>query len=854
MINFSTIQKTIFLSICFLFYWQILKAQTDSIASKELDEIIISASKTKENILKSPISIEKIGTRTLRASPKFSAFDMLENVKGLQILIPSLGFKVFNARGFANTTNVRFVQLVDGMDNQAPHIGSPLASVLMPSDLDIQNIEIVPGVSSAVFGMNSLNGLVNVISKNPFDFQGLDVQQKVGFNHFNNPSNDINPQVFSETNLRFAKSVHPKWAFKVNFTYLKGYDWIASSQTDLNPNANSSTQLFGLDNPAFDAVNSYGNESPNRRTLNLGGKNYVVSRTGYYENEIADYNLQNIKTDAAIHFRPKENIEIIYTYRFADLDNVYQRTNRFRLNNYRLQQHGLSFQSPFISAKAYLTTENTGQSYNIRSIAENIDRFFKTDNQWFSNFTSTYNTAVTNGQNVTQALQTARQNADFGRPQTGTAQFNHLIDSLGNINNWDIGAALRVRAYMLQSELQYELDKHLFPAFAEKSGFKMMLGLDYRDFIVIPDGNYFINPKEAGKNLNYYKYGGFLQTTKSFWGDKLKAALILRLDKIVYFSAKFNPRFSLLYLPFQNHSIRFSIQRGNRFPSLFEGFSNVNSGGVKRVGGFPVMSNGIFENSYFRTSIDAFQRAVLTDVNTNGLTTNQAIEKNKGILSKNTYTYIQPEKVTAFEIGYKTNLWKNKLTFDADFYYNIYQNFIAQVEVNIPKTSLADSIPYYLNNPTRQDRYRLWTNSKSTVYNYGATLGMQYLFWEKFQVSGNVTYSKLDSKTNNDGLEEAFNTPTWIYNIQLNNPNVYKNLGFGLTYRWQSAYLWQSALATGDVATYNTIDAQISYTLPKSGLIFRLGANNLLNQYYYSFVGSPQIGGFYYLSVTFSGL
>ena len=83
-------------------------------------------------------------------------FDAIANLKGVQLITPSLGFRVYNARGFTNTSNVRFVQLVDGIDNQAPHIGSPIASGMGPTDLDIRQVEIIPGVASALYGMNSI--------------------------------------------------------------------------------------------------------------------------------------------------------------------------------------------------------------------------------------------------------------------------------------------------------------------------------------------------------------------------------------------------------------------------------------------------------------------------------------------------------------------------------------------------------------------------------------------------------------------------------------------------------------------------------------------------------------------------
>jgi outer membrane receptor for ferrienterochelin and colicin len=113
---------------------------TDSLRKIQLGEVVISASRIAENILKSPVSIDVIDARRIRQSAQPSYFDAIENIKGVQLLTSSLGFKVYNTRGFAATTNVRFVQLVDGRDNQAPHIGASIASALAPSDLDIRQV------------------------------------------------------------------------------------------------------------------------------------------------------------------------------------------------------------------------------------------------------------------------------------------------------------------------------------------------------------------------------------------------------------------------------------------------------------------------------------------------------------------------------------------------------------------------------------------------------------------------------------------------------------------------------------------------------------------------------------------
>jgi outer membrane receptor protein involved in Fe transport len=827
--------------------------KTDTIVrKKELGEVVVTASRINESILRSPVSIEKINKAAFKFSAAPSFFDALENVKGVQLITPSMGFRIINTRGFANTTNVRFTQLVDGVDNMAPHLGAPIGNAMGPSDLDIESVEIIPGTASALYGLNAINGLANFITKDPFTTQGVSFQQKTGVNHIND--SQTSAKLFSETSLRIAHVFSKRFALKINGTFTKGYDWIASDQTDLNSSANSKLGIgSGIDNPGYDPVNGYGNESSDRKTITLGGKQYVVARTGYNEKDVTSYDLQNVKADVGLVYKLNNESRLTYTYRFADLDNIYQRANRFRLSGYVLQQHALELKTPVFQIRGYWTSENTGKSYNLRSAAENQDRNFKSDDNWYKDFTTGFNNATTGGASVQQALQQARQLADADRYQPGTAAFDNKLKELANVNNWDIGSALRVKDDMFHIEGQVDISRALAKDFTTRTGFQFLAGFDHRTYLIHPDGNYFINytPGHAFDNFTYNKTGGFVQAGKSLFDDKLKVTATLRADKNDDFNVKFNPRFTAVYSPTIEQNFRFSYQSGYRFPSIFEGFSNVNSGGVKRIGGLRIASNGVFENSYIRSSIDAFQRAVTNDFNS-GMTTNAAIEKEKDLLVKNTYTYLKPEHINSFEAGYKSLFIDGKLSVDADFYYNRYDNFIAQLEMNVPNTSKTDSIPYYLNDKAKQARYRVWTNSKSTVYNYGGSLGLSYKLSLNYVLTGNVTYAKLDRKTHDDALEDGFNTPQWITNVSFGGSRVINNFGFNVLYKYQSGYYWQSFLVNGDVKAYGTLDAQVNYDFVKTKLNLKIGASNLTNKYYNSFLGGPAIGGFYYTTLTYN--
>jgi outer membrane receptor protein involved in Fe transport len=421
------------------------------------------------------------------------------------------------------------------------------------------------------------------------------------------------------------------------------------------------------------------------------------------------------------------------------------------------------------------------------------------------------------------------------------------------VNNWDIGSALRVKDEMLHVEGQADLSKLISPAFKRRTGLDLQAGFDHRSYFIQPDGNYFVNPDpaKAGQTFSYSKTGGFIQAGREFFDHRLRLTATLRADRNDYFSTKFNPRFTAVYSPVEEQNFRVSFQSGYRFPSIFEAFSNVNSGGVKRIGGLKILSNGVLENSYLKNSIDAFQSAVKNDFNA-GLSANAAIEKNKGLLVKNYYDYIKPEHINSFEFGYKSLFLDRNLKLDADFYYNKYENFIAQVEMSKPNTAIADSIPYALNDKAKQARYRVWTNSQSTVYNYGGSFGLSYRMLRKYTLGGNVTYSKLDRTFNNDGLEDGFNTPQWIYNVSFGGERLYGKLGFNVSYKYQSSYYSQTFLVNGTVKSYGNTDAQVNYDLFKHKLNVKAGGSNVFNKYYYSYLGGPSIGAFYYTTFTYT--
>jgi len=164
------------------------------------------------------------------------------------------------------------MQLVDGVDMQSATLGVPLGNAIGPTELDIASIEITPGAAAALYGTNALNGLANLITKDPFKYEGLSFYHRTGINHVDGIG--LRPGVLTEDAIRFARVYNNIFAFKVNASYLQGQDWQSNTLKDQNPGnlktANPAyPELTGTSNTAYDGWNKYGDDA-------LAGSNTVV--------------------------------------------------------------------------------------------------------------------------------------------------------------------------------------------------------------------------------------------------------------------------------------------------------------------------------------------------------------------------------------------------------------------------------------------------------------------------------------------------------------------------------------------------------------------------------------------------
>lgn len=816
-----------------------------------LDEVVISASRTPERIFESPVTVERFGLKEIKNTASADFYGGLENLKGVDINTNSLTFNSINTRGFATFANTRFMQLVDGMDNSTPALNFPIGNLVGMIETDVQSVELLPGAASALYGANAFNGILFMRSKNPFDVQGISGYYKQGITS----QDAAGDNTYRDLGLRIAHKFSDKFAAKVNFGWLKGTDWVANNYQGKPGTGDTRASLN------YDGYNIYGDEVATNIKAASGGlgiiPDVVVSRTGYEESALTDYNAESVKADWGLYYRPWANdFEIAYVGKVGTGSTIYQGSNRYHIDGFFQQQHKIEFRNNNFFLRGYVVADKAGDSYDMTVTGIQINRAWKSDQQWFQEYIGTFAAATLGGATEDQAHAAARAQAESGRFEPGSPQFNAALQKSINDPELTTGSKFQDESKYYHVDGNYNFS-HLWDVV------EVQVGGSFREYNLNSSGTIYT---DYDGTIPYSEYGIYTQLQKQFElneGLELKLTGSARYDKSEFFDGFVSPRISAGLTVNRNHNIRASVQTGFRNPTTQDLFIGLDAGPYVLIGGAPSnldrysrdyavsaagqisgqpatinqTGSAAYNNSYSRNSVEAF-----------------AASGNPADLTISNPDLVKPEQVTSFEVGYRGKL--NKVTVDLSVYYNKYQDFISNEYVIAPLYGTVGdntSITAVVNGDYQV--YQTYTNSDADVNSYGGSIGVGVKVFNGFDLDGSYTYAKedFDSATNPD-FRTNFNTPEHKVKVSFGHTEVVKNLGFNLAWKWSDAYYWEASFGDGDIPSYHTLDAQLNYTVPKIKSTFKIGASNALGEEYYTAIGTGSIGSIYYASWTINNL
>ncbi|MDI1254924.1 MAG: carboxypeptidase-like regulatory domain-containing protein [Flavobacterium sp.] len=850
----------------------------------KLNEIVVSASRTPERVIESPVTIERMGLQDIKNTTAATYYDGLENLKEVHFNTSSASFKSINTRGFATVANTRFMQLVDGMDNSSPALNFVLGNLIGLSELDVANVELLPGASSALYGANAFNGILFMNSKSPFTSPGISAYVKGGKTY----QETAGAHAFWDMGVRTAYKFSEVFAAKANFTYMEGYEWIASDTTDKGTNAENLSP-----SPNYDGLNLYGDEvSTNLKGVgtslaNLGLipasavnllPNYNVARTGYREQDLTDNKISSVKADFSLHFRPwKNDIEFILQHKLGFGNTIYQGANRYSLKDFSMNQTKFEVKGKNFFARFYMTDEDAGNSYDMRFAAWNVNRAWKDDNTWFGQYAGAYIQATLAGQDPTTAHAIARGVADTGRYLPGSPEYIAALKTVTNNPDLTQGAKFIDHSKLYHSDVNYNFKDLIKVA-------EFQLGGSFRRYEMNSEGTIFT---DYDGPITYDEYGVYGQVQKKFIDDRLKFTGSVRYDKSQNFDGSFSPRISFVYSAGaqKKHNFRVSYQTGFRNPTTQDQYigldlgpfaligsasdnltrfvetRNVSAQGVAQGYGTTATLNGVnaYTNSYTIPSVQAFGAA---------LAANPAdLAGAVSLLEVAKIGLVKPEKVQAFELGYRSVI-NNDLSIDINGYYNLYNDFLNQARVFTPyygtvgndptNAANVDSYKALINGDRRV--YQIYSNSSSQITSVGYGVGISKKVYKDFELGVNYNAAFFGNTfdgtkltydaTKDPSFIPGFNTPKHRIKGTFGNAKLFKNFGFNMNVRWSTSYLWESSFADGMVPENTVFDAQINYAVPAMKSVFKLGATNLGGKDYIQVIGAGAIGQQWFASWT----
>jgi outer membrane receptor protein involved in Fe transport len=897
-------------------------------------DIVIAASRAPQRILDAPVTVERMSSSVIKNVAAPSVYESLTNLKGVDVHTASLTFRTVTTRGFVSSGNTRLNQLVDGMDNQAPGLNFSVSSIVGLTDLDIDNIEILSGASSALYGSGGMNGTVLISSKNPFKYQGLSFNIKQGIMHADSRQRSTAP--YYNWSFRWAKAIKNKLAFKLSAELIKGNDWQADDYRNKGQIGILSSVKGGnrSSDPNFNGVNIYGDEtdinmdafslyvtrlassgitgSPTLITTLANGffasqgnpvyptnaqyagfigfvittlgvpaanqpavssalqqqflpfynglkngyyRNTNLSRTGYNEKDLVDYNTLNVKGNIGIHWKITDRIEASINSYLGTGTTVYTGANRYSLRNFKMGQHKLEFKAKNWMLRGYTTQENAGDSYIGDAVGSFLNEAARPSGTvWLPTYIGTFSEVrrniglgtpgVPNLSDISlhNTLRDILDNSTVnpfagnatipGSPRflPGSAQFNAAAAAIKNLPvNKPGGAKFLDKSDLWAAEGQLNLSDAL--SFSDKV--EVITGVQWKQWVMNSQGTIFADTLGA---IKVNETGGYVQLKKKLLNDVLTLSVSGRYDKQTNFEGKFTPRFAAVIRVAKDNNLRLSYQTSYRFPS------NQNQYISLRLGG---------GSSFLIGSLPEFQTYYKLNSTKPGYTAASVLNYRAGTIAdssrliKAVFNKLKPETVNSYEIGYKGILGK-KMLIDFYYYFSKYNDFI--VSEAVVQSQNGPNFEVYSSFSSNNVSYN--QNSTQTVKSSGWGIGIEYKLIKNYMLYGNVFSDVLKDVAPGDVT--FFNAPKYRVNIGLRNDNVCHNIGFNIVAKWQDDNYYQGTFISGTLPSFTWVDAQVSYRPAGTKGVFRVGGTNLGNNYFRTGFGSPYVGGLYYVSYGYN--
>lgn len=139
------------------------------------DRLLVTATKRKISLRKAPAIAAVITADEIKNMGARYLSDVMKMIPGFQISINDMGRYMYEVRGIRTSTSEKLLVMMDGHRLNEAYTGAALSHLF--NDLSIENIkqiEVIRGPGSALYGANAFVAVINIITKNAVDVDGVE--------------------------------------------------------------------------------------------------------------------------------------------------------------------------------------------------------------------------------------------------------------------------------------------------------------------------------------------------------------------------------------------------------------------------------------------------------------------------------------------------------------------------------------------------------------------------------------------------------------------------------------------------------------------------------------------------------
>lgn len=796
----------------------------------QANPITVTASKRPEKLLDAPAAVTVLDSRTINSRIAITPTEHLKALPSVDIIVAGLNQSRVVIRGFNDLLSGSLLSMIDYRVTRIPAVRLNAFQLIPTSNEDVERIEVVSGPASALYGPNSANGVLHVLTKSPFDSKGTTVSVGGG-------EQDMLLGAF-----RHAGSFGDKLGYKLSIQYYEGTDFEFIDTTEV--------KILEIERRSTTMPD----------TLRIGQRILDIKSTNF---------------DGRIDYRPSSDLTLILNGGFSRGDNI------------EITDQGAA--QALNAAFIYLQTRLLYKDLFVQTF---MNRVSTDDTYFLRNGQSIINNSALFGIQAQHSLTLGeKQHFTYGldvlltRPDTeGTV--NGRNEDHDDVN--EIGAYLQSETTLSEKfrlTLAGRLDDHNRLSglnFSPRAGliFKPSSTDNFRvtfnRAFTTPTANHLFSdtigsrvltssdPRLAalepfiGETLyNIRALGSYPSGLTFNFGQDGRPQMITSFGDTLA-RAGFIPTADT-YLPPDLNSV---------WPALRQVFI-ANAGEVLPE----VLLNFINLEEIFPQQLSRQVPGVLKVINpqTLGFTNVDAsfVRDLKPLVESSS---------TTLEVGYK-GLLKNKVLASVDVYHTRIKNLIGPLQVETPgvfvdRKALAevlatdiqapalirdilvnaiaqdariDSLSFGMISPLEvrngTDFILSWRNIGDVAVS-GLDLSLTYYFNRNWNVTGNYSFVNRDFFRSEDGFSDvALNAPKHKVGAILNYDNPRTGLGGNFRLRFVDSFPAKSGIFVGTVDQYAVVDISTNYRLPFSNHTrLTLSVQNIMNNRHREFVGLPEIG------------